>query len=476
MSDELQTGVSSEGSTDAALTTPAASPDGAGTALAPDASQTAAALDTGTDNFSAIIDAIPVDDADLTGQETQPHYQALTQMRGQLRTLGSTLKELLPLREYEALGPLPTIKPKVELANLLYSPLTDARGQAVIDPVTQTPYLTTRPAIEFLDANSPGMPEQLLADLLDFEVTVDDRGTRRPLKLQVLDYWDAKFPNWWRNRYGAQIAPVTGAVSPEELAEIPSEYHEAYRRIPPSIRHAWAAIDEADRTRMLADYKRDVDREARETADQAAAAEQEARDNYARQQFIAVKQREYLQTIRQERYATMSQTLEKQIAFSADPVVNSIHHGMLGATLANLTDPDVDFIGKQKVLEPLGIKLDQKFEAALNRFYTNAYAKVAYEVAGDAVQTSTAETETQAAADQLAAKLGIIALAIAEKVGAQRAKAAAAVNTALNSATTVRPSPGTAAAPASTGGLPAGVRPDSPEALREIASRTNFVT
>ena len=424
-------------------------------------------------DLQAIITGIPADDTDLT--PTDPHYQAMVAQRGNLRTLSAAFKELEPLRGYSELGPISTIQPKVELANKLYSPMVDAQGQPVLDPATRLPSVTTLPFVQYLDQNSSGMPEQLLADLLDFE-TVDGTGNRRKMSLQVLDYWDGRYPNWWKQRYGSQIAPsYSSGITDEELAEIPKQYHDGYRLIPPSIRHALSAYDEADRTRLLEDYKAKADQATANIATAEANKQREAEDAQRLQQHVFGKQREYLQTIRKERFSALSQSLSKRFAFSDDQGINTVMHGVLGTAVANLTDPDVDFIAKEQILAPLGISLDQKFYSALNSFYVNAANKVAYEIAGDTVQSATSEREANAAADQLSARLAVIALQIAAKMGSKQAEEAAKLGASLG--TTSRPAAGTAAPPTpQVGQLPTGVRVGSVEALNEIARRTNFVT
>lgn len=438
------------------------------------------ALDTATDSadFDSIVSSIPANDADLEAQKGQQHYQALIDQRAQLRTLSKAVRDTAPLRELAKLGSPKAIQGKLQLANLLYSPMIDpATQQPRIDPTTQTPFVTTRPFIQYLDKNSPGMPEQLLADLLDYETSVNGAAPRK-MSLQVLDYWDGKYPNWWKTHYGAQIAPVTGAVTPEELAEIPAQYHDAYRTIPPSIRHAWSAYDPADQTRMLEDYKGKADTAVRDAAATEAAKAKEAQDSQRLQAYVQQEQAKYFDTVRRDRFSAISQTLAKQLTFSEDAATNSVMHGAVGTILWNLIDPDGRFIAEQSILKPLGFKLDSSFDAALNRFNTNANAAVANAIAGDHIQASTCEAEAMDAADQLVAKLGIIGLEVAKRMGAKQAAAAATLGNALTTATTTRPAITIGASQAAnpSGILPAGMRPDSPEALRHIAGATRFVS
>ncbi len=483
MGDELQTsgasadtGSTAEGALAALDTTPSVDTEPTGlatadqqTALAPVAGQAA--------DFDSIVASIPADDADLEAQRGQQHYQALVDQRGHLRTLSKAVRELTPLKELAKLGSPTALRGKLELANKLYSPMIDpTTRQPRIDPATQTPYITTRPFIEHLDQNSPGMPEQLLADLLDYQTEVN--GVPKKMSLQVLDYWDGKFPGWWKQRYGSQIAPITGAVTPEELAAFPSQYHEGIMLMPIGLRSSLSAYDDAEQVRILEDYKGKAETKAKEAADKTAATAKEATDAQRLQVYIQQEQSKYFDAVRRERFSAISQTLAKQLTFSEDAVTNSVMHGSVGTILWNLIDPDGRFIAEETILKPLGFKLDVSFNAALNRFNTNAANAVAYAISGDNIKAADCEAEAQDAADQLVAKLGIIGLEVARRMGAKQAAGAATLGKALDTANTVRPNI-TGGTSQPQGGastiLPTGMNPNSPEALQYIAEHTNFV-
>lgn len=478
MDDTLQTGASAdagstaEGALAALDSSPAVSTEPTG--LEP--ASTALASATGTADLDTLIAGIPADDSDLQSSIGQQHVQNLIDQRSQLRTLSKAVRELTPLREFATLGSPKAVQSKLQLANLLYSPLLDAANQPRIDPTTQTPFVTTRPFVQYLDQNSPGMPEQLLADLLDYETAVN--GVQRKMSLQVLDYWDSKYPNWWKQRYGAQIAPLTGAVTPEELAAYPSEYHAGIMLMPSGLRQSLAAYEDGEKTRILEDYKGKADVAARDKTDAVTKTQREASEAQRLQGYIASEQAKYFDTVRRERFSAISQTLAKQLTFSEDAVTNSVMHGSVGTILWNLIDPDGRFIAEETILKPLGFKLDKSFDAALNRFNTNAAAAVANYIAGDAVQAQQAEAEATDAADQLVAKLGIIGLEVAKRMGAKQAAAATALGNALSTAITTRPTLtiGSSQPASATGFLPAGMNPNSPEALRWTAEHTGFVT
>ena len=431
--------------------------------------------------WEGIIDAIPDDDNDLT-QPTFQHVEGLKEQRKQLRVLRDALREHKPqvqqLSEYQQLGELTAIKPAMELTNLLYSELTDPRtGQPVLDPATQTTYVTTVPFLQYLDENSPGMPEQLLVDLLAFEPLDEHGRPTPPLWQQVTRSWglDPARMDQYRN-LDSLLATSSAAITAAELADIPAEYHAAYRRLLPSVRNAWAAYDEADQLMLLQREKDSIDREAKDRArdERDAAREMAEQQQYAA--LVASEQRKYVNTVRRERFASIANQLSKQITFSTDATTNSVMHGAVGTVMANLVDPELRFVS-EGLLTSLGLKLDHTFDEALNAFFFNAENKVASEMQGDMVRASQYEEKSNAAANLLTTKLATIALRVAKAMGGQQAAAATAQGQLLATATTSRPAvPGGLSTEAQSNGiLPPNIRPGTPEAVRWLAESTGFL-
>lgn len=429
--------------------------------------------ETGLPEVDEVIQAIPADDNDLKDQLEQRHAQSLIQTRGQLRVLSKALRDAHNAKKaYSELGELDSIKPQLELANLLFSPVVDpATNKPVYDPETQTPYVDPRPFVEYLDEYSPGMPEQLLATLLEYRTQVGvDPSTNRPimdtLANQVFRQWGLDPRRLVDYQNIDKLAPVSSAVTATELEEIPKEFHEAYKSIPPSIRNAWAAYDEPDQLRMLHDYKDQQASKEFQHRVEERDKQQAAMDTARFQAAVAMEQGKYFETVRRERFGAIANSLNSQVKFSDDPATNTIMHGAVGAVLASLIDPELRFVS-EPALKALGITLDHTFDEALDKFNSNANDKVALEMSGDTVRAGKAQNDAKNAADQVAAKLTTIALKLVTKMGGQMATAAKAQGNALASANAVRPTSGNGSAPnLSQGVLPAGVSPGSPEARR----------
>lgn len=432
---------------------------------------------TDTDPIESAISAIPENDDDLQTETDEARKTAVIAQRGQLRVLKNAVRDLQPLSIFKEFGNPAAVKPRLELARLLYSPLLSPSGQPVKDPATQTTYVTTKPFIAHLDQVSPGMPEQLYVDLNYFEPLGEDGVTKQEAlwkqHFRYLKLDPARLAEY--QKIDALIARTSDAITPEELAAIPAEYHAAYRSIPASIRSAWASFDEADQTRMLEDYKGKLDDAAEKTARkaEAEAAKATADQRYAAEVFRG--QQQYFTKVRTERFAELYTDLESQITFSTDAAANGIEIGSLCVTLANLLDPDWRFITVEKILTPLGLKLPAGFDEVLNKFNTTAMDKVALEMAGDVGRAGQAEIEALNAVEQLMAKIAPIALRIAAKRGAKIEEKAKKQASVLAAATTGRTSIGSSTAPAAEVGiLPPGMIPGTPEATRWLAEETGF--
>lgn len=427
-----------------------------------------------TDPLAQALSAIPADDNDLATITDQQHKQLLTGLRGQLRVIGNAYRELEPLRIYQQFGDPSAVESRLQLARLLYTPVMH-NGQPVRDPNTQAIRITTRPFVEHIDKVSPGLPEQLLVDLLALE-TENEQGVKEPLINQVFSFYKldfARLPQY--QNIDALTARSTGTITPEELAEIPSEYHPAYRSIPPSIRMAWKSYDEADQTRLLEDYKGRLDDANFKEEQRRQALQRQEADRIAYANFVAAKQTEYLNTVRRERTASLITTLSQQVTFSTDPTTNKVMIGNLASSLAQLLDPDWRFVVVEEVLEPLGLKLDHTFDAALEKFNTNANDAVAARLAGNEGQAVPAFEDSVNAANQLMAKLAIFALAVAKRQGATVVEKAAHQAANLAAAATARPGMPTAQVAVANGRiLPEGMRPGTDEAARFLAEQTGL--
>lgn len=429
------------------------------------------------DPIETALTAIPDSDDDLQTETDQTRRDAVIQQRTQLRVLKTAIRDLQPLQVFKEFGNPAAVRPRLELAKLLYSPLLGKDNQPVRDPATQTTYVTTKPFITYLDKVSPGMPAQLYVDLNYYHpigedgVTLEEELWKQHFRYLKLD--PARLQEY--QNIDTLIARTSDAITLEELAEIPADRHAAYQVIPADVRAAWASFDKSTQTRLLQDYQDKLDTAATKAAQTATDARAKAEADQAHADRVFAGQQKYFAKVRQERFAALYTDLAAQVTFSTDAAVNGVEIGSLCTVLANLVDPDWRFITVEKILTPLGLKLPAGFDEVLNKFNTAASDKVALEMAGDLGRSGNAEIEALNAVEQLMAKIAPIALKIAAKRGAkieEKAKvqasaiAAAAAGRATVSGTT----------PATTVGvLPPGMQPGSAEAVRYIGERSGML-
>lgn len=430
-----------------------------------------------TDPVETTLAAVPDSDDDLSTITDEQQRTTLTGMRGQLRVLRDAVRGYKPLEVFREFGSPEAVKPRLELAKLLYSPKLDARGQPIRDPATQTTYVTTTPFIAHLDKVSPGMPEQLYVDL-NYYTPLGEDGVSRTEALWKQHFRYLKLNPDRLAEYqnlDALIARSSDVITPEELAEIPADRHAAYRSIPPSIRSAWASYEPADQTRMLDDYQRSIDSAARDAKTAEDDKRREAEDSQKYAATVFTNQQKYFDTIRRERFTQLYTDLEQQVTFSPDAATNGTMLGALCATLSNLLDPQWRFIAVEKVLTPLGLRLPPGFDEVLGKFESNAMEKVATEMAGDIGRAGDHQTHALNAVEQMMAKIAPIALAIAKKQGATVVEKAATQAAALAAAATGRVTVAATTAPTRKGILPDGMNPDSWEATQFLARQTGLL-
>jgi len=430
------------------------------------------------DPIEQALTSIPADDNDLNAYQGQPHYQALTGQRNQLRVLSDAIRELQPLKIYQEFGNPDVVKSRLQIAQLLYKPAVDRNGRPIRDPNTQATRIDTRAFVEHIDKTSPGLPEQLLTDLLAHS-TENEHGQPEPLVSQMFRFYKMDFRRLkdYQN-IDSLVTRVTGTVTPEELAEIPSEYHSAYRSIPPSIRAAWKSYDEADQARMLEDYKDKLEAKQFQDNQRKLDEQRRAQEDAEHAQLVFDETEKYLNTVRRERTATLIQQLSQQITYSTDPATNKVMLGSLAATMAQLLDPSWRFVVEEEVLGPLGLKLDHTFDAALQKFDQAAYDSVAHRLAGATGPAEDARMESVGAANQLMAKIAVFALKVALKQGATQAEKAAQTAAQLAAATTASLNIGQQPPGNGNGNavLPAGIQPGSREAADYFARQTGLFT
>lgn len=474
--DTLQTQATDDSASTALVTdgTVVDSTAGASAGADIDANGDATAIaELGDADLTTLLDAIPADDTDIAAQVNAPMYKDVVAQRTQLRTLASTVRELQPLTIYRDLGEPDYVRGRLEALDAMFSPVLDrTTNQPLRDPKTGTTYYTTRPFFEAQEKESDGFCMQAFADLGTMEFP-NGTGVMESLYKQYLRYLNldpARILDY--QNIDKLLAETNAAVSLDELVNIPTDYHEAYRLIPASVRATWATIKEGDRALLLQEYKSKIDEKATKAVE---AKERANRDAYELAQYhgrVAEARVKFFDTVRRERFTAISESLSKQVKFSDDPVRNAVLHGATIAVLANVLDPELRFVSENTTLKALNIKLPQDFLNQIKIFNAAANEYVALDMADEKGRAVGELEKANKAANRIMAKLAVIQLDVAKAMGGTVLEGVNKQNAATSTAAQGRESVTANAVTATTEGggiLPPGMRPDSPEAAKFFA-------
>ena len=436
------------------------------------------------------LEGIPeADELERLVEQRVPHAQAVLQLRKALEARNSELAELrgksltaepvLPL--IEQAGGAEAAQAKLQTFDSLFSPVIDPNnGQPVRDPVTGLPVLDPTPFVERVESENPGLAERLTFAGLNCLVETGDGRKARVYQLpevqtpflQALGL-DPERLDDYRNIDARSFAQDTG-VTPEELTEIPEQFHETYKALPPGIRADLKVQDEATRQFNLEVYKERADRKAEETQRQQAEAQNRQQQEVQARQYVAKEQDSFVAQHLQESHAAIMDDLARQVTFSENAAENAAMHGVVGAFLVALRDPEAQFaIGK--TLEAHNLKVDPSFYEALADADKHLRDAKAYELFGQQGLKQQSLTAASNAKKLALAKASPIALRIAQALGGQKVKQATKQNGAIDGATRTRPVPGGEGGEEADGILPAGMLPTDPRAGVYIARRNGLL-
>lgn len=426
-----------------------------------------------------ILSSLPENDDDLNDPTVQG-ADIRREMRSQMRVLADSLKTLRPLEGYAPLAGKATpeiVQSRMEMFSGLFAPvLNPLTQQPERDPATGYELYTTKPFIEKANEMNPGLPEQLMADLSQFQVKNGRTGQEEALwqtfMRDALGLDPGKLTDY-RN-IDKLVAGSSAAITPEELNAIPEQYRDAYKNLPASVRDNLLGMDAEARDYFLAREQREFQRQQTEQQQAEVTKQQEAAKVAEIQQWLTTEQDKYIASRRQEGYAEIRNDLASQVTFSGDEKTNEIMLGIAALLPTALIDPDLGF-GTEPLLKALGVELKGFYDTA-NTVMSSLKAYKAHELGGMKLQAEQAMTAAYGPEAQMKAKLADIALKTAIALGAQRQTKATQQQKLLATATGGRPTPtATGGMPDAQSLLPAGVRGDSAEANRLLAKRAGLL-
>lgn len=316
----------------------------------------------------------------LTGPERGNNWK---QARARIAELNSQVERFTPyqqaIEQMEQAGGWEQLQQSAELGSLLFSP--------VQDPQTGQTYFTAEPLIERLAQESPGTLGELVWKGLSQPSpwysgeTILDSIIQDHLKLNpaLLDtYRQIQSPQ------DAQKFIAPGQITPEELAGIPAEFHDAYKSLSPKQREELALTSDEEVRREFLQDKADA-LQTRQFIAQQKQQEEQRRQQQAQEFQSRVEQRgdELGALVRDAAIASVREKLNTEALFHADKEINSALH-----------DDVIQWSAQQLLSDPTSLQDNNRCDQ-LYRLSANA------ELRGDVIQARQYKVQ----ADQLAKAL-----------------------------------------------------------------------
>jgi len=349
---------------------------------------------------------IPENDDDLKGQETNPHVQAIVQLRQELRARNQSLDEYKPLDNWkpivESVGDPQLAQSAYELVNALYTPSTE--NPSGFDP---------RPFLDQVETDSPGTINQLFSTICSYQIQ-DDKGNpttvvRELYRAHGLD------PDRIDDYRNIDNLRASGIVTTEDLAKIPEKYHEAFKSMSSAARED--LLDQMDSKPLVAEESLRNAQVAlkalqyEQQQEQVKATEtQQQEAQFKRQVETAVT--EGVNSKISAWSNSIHQKLSSQWKPSTDETINEFEYAKVIGAIAALQQPAYRPI----VEKALGADATKGFDELVNQWSTSYSAQIAYEQMGQ--QNSIPAKRAKAAADlaeqRILLKLGDFAKRLSE--------------------------------------------------------------
>lgn len=313
--------------------------------------------------------SVPESDDDLA-QYAQPireqlaaHRQAYRSLNENLGSLRQQVEAFKPLERY---GQPDAIGQQLQILEGLRAPVTDAQGRLVYDEQTRLPLFTAQPGLEALRQQSPMMLAQVFDDLRNMEFLPGE--TFQDALLREIGLDPGRLDEYRGLQQGHGVAsPVTDA----ELAEVPPEYHEAFKTLPPNVRRDFENQPESVKREMLSYAQQQLERDRQFDEMRQWREQQMQAEVTAFQRNLEQSQAACLSELREQTFGAIQKQIESQFQASSDPQVNGVYHGIVMSALGTLLDPTLRPATAQ-MLQGLGVVIGREFEEGLRTIETQA--------------------------------------------------------------------------------------------------------
>jgi hypothetical protein len=334
----------------------------------------------------------------------------------------SATHELTQLQPYRELGPIDGVKSKLAIADTFLKSFEN--GQAGYN---------FRPFLEFVaEENGETTLEDMFKDLLVYKPEGKETLANQWDKQRGLD--PNRIPEY--KQIDSLIA-TSGAITPEELAEINPVYHEAYRSLPDELRREFSTLSESMKLYHLNTAKEKIDALKAQELQTEKDQEDERRADAERTLTIQGRAWNKMQQIRQEKASEFINELRKY-KFSNDPKTDAVNRGAAIALSLMAMEPLWRF-AVEDAMKALNVTFDSTFDQRLETVVGKTFQAEQHREFGENSPLVNCETEVSTAIDLIIAKMAPIMVQIRKIMGAELAEKAKENGNQLSGATETVP-------------------------------------
>jgi len=331
-------------------------------------------------------------------------YAKLETVQPLIERSKSTAQQLTQLQPYRELGPIDGVKSKLAIANTFLKSFEG--GESGYD---------FRPFLQFVaEENGETTLEDMFKDLLVYKPEGKETLATQWDRQRGLD--PARIPEY--TQIDSLIA-TSGAITPEELADINPIYHEAYKTLPDELRREFPTLSESMKIYHLNTAKKDLDKQKAEELQSERDREAEREADAERTMRIQGRAWNKVQQIREGKASEIINELRKY-KFSADSKTDVVMRGATIALSLMAMEPLWRF-AVEDAMKALNVNFDAAFDQKLEIVTGQTFRAEQHREFGENSPLIACETEVSNAIEMVIAKMAPVIVDIRKIMGAELA-------------------------------------------------------
>jgi hypothetical protein len=308
----------------------------------PDAVQSAATPAETAPEFPEEISSLPGEQQRSNWQQLRTRYDEQSRQFGDLKTQVETLTPIQ--QKLEAWGGVDQVEQAYTLAQSLFSPVVDPQtGQPVLDNYGLPSY-SAEPFVERMASESPqtlyeishrAMNQQLGNETVSHAIFRDYYGLDPSL---IETYRQIQSP-----KDAAQFLQNAGQVSAEQLAQIPSQYHEAFKSLTPELRAEVELMGSVAQEQYLAEKAELLENRSFREQQKAQMEQRRQADEAAFTQRVEQAGKQYIDNAENSVLQESMDKLKAEVSLLPDAADNQvIHESIITKAVSAIKDnPDI---------------------------------------------------------------------------------------------------------------------------------------